>query len=266
MTQANTRPAQSAPASTTLLLVSLGLGLVTIVLINIYMTRVRTEVYGDTFTVYRLTRSLQPGDKVQNIERDLRVVQVPSDFEDAFSTAISPQNVNSFVGQELLRAATAGDVLTYSLYTPLGGAPDDTLIRPGYRKISLPVNYRLVPKDLRPGMYVDLAGAFPLGGDTATPLWIMDRVKVLAVGSHTLADEETEAGRTRRSSNYRTIDIEVLPDEALQLFMITSMSVGDLHLSERNPSDRNVRAEGQINPVLLDMIKRRQAAGGSGSQ
>lgn len=222
------------------------------------MSQVRSDALGQTFTVYRLSRSLQPGDKVQNIDRDLQAVRVPTDFEDAFSTAISPENVNSYLGQEIMRPVTAGDVLMYSLYTPLGGSPDDTLIRPGYRKISLPVNYRLVPKDLRPGMFVDLSGSFPLGGDSATVVWIMDRVKVLAVGSHTLADEETEAGRTRRSNNFRTIDIEVLPDEALQLFMIHNMAVGDMHISERNPSDRNVRAEGQINPALIEMIARRK--------
>ena len=116
----------------------------------------------------------------------------------------------------------------------------------------------MLPGNLQPGMFVDIEAPFSVvdGGSTVLP--VMEYVRVLAVGNVSIVDQEsTRGGRPRNPGSYRTISIEVEPNQATDLSMIQKIAIGDFELHLRNPADQStpkIRAGG-INPEVLRLIE-----------
>lgn len=260
MTQASAlRPGQSQ-SSTTLLLLSIGLGVVSVILLNLYIVQVRNQAAEVSLTFYKLNRSVQPGDRLQR--KDLEEIKIPERFGDSMKGAIVPRDVENYINFPFMQPASQGDILWYALFTDPNKVARDSQITIGKRLISLPVNNKTMPAGLRPGVYVDISAPFSRGGPVPESTLIMERVKVFAVGHHMInPDGDTP---TRPITGFRSITIEVLPEEAIQLSMISKLAIGDFDLQIRHPSERAgvLIPSGGINPDVLKLLKSRQRASG----
>ena len=107
-------------------------------------------------------------------------------------------------------------------------------------------------------MFVDMEAAFRTQfGVQVLP--VMERVKIIALGSKTSYEAATSRISQSRFSN---ITIEVTPDQATQLNLIERTMVGDFDLTVRNPGDIELTKipSGGINPAVVELVERRRPA------
>jgi Flp pilus assembly protein CpaB len=206
-------------------------------------------------------------------KQDVQAVQVPKEYQDSFRGFVDTSGLDARIGDTVQRAADQNEFLTYSLFTlPDGaGANDAGKITPGMRWVKIPVNSRSLPGALKPGMLVDIEAPFDLGGTIPTVLPVMERVKILAMGSLTEADEANGSTAARLTGGFRTITVELSPEEATQMVMVKLATAGEFELQLRNPSDVELRKikRGGINPDVLDLVQQRSrnpAATGTGTK
>ena len=236
--------------STTLIIVALAMGALTVLLTNLYISAVRAEARGERITVYKLTRNVEPGD-VLNPRSDLREVYIPQTFAESMSDAITPAALDNWIDQPILRFAPEGAPLTFDLYTA-EAADFATQIAPGMRGTPLPLNSRDAPGVLRPGMFIDLSMTTTDAQGSPETLPVMQRVRVIAVGG------DTEPGGPGGSS-YSTITVEVRPEEALALQTISAFIGREgFGVSVRNPRDEETDFIG-INPAVQELVGINQA-------
>jgi len=241
--------------NTTLIIVALAMGLIAVVLNSVYISMVRNQARVDSFVVYRMTRSMLPGDTLKR--RDVTEARLPTSFQDAFSNTVDEQTLDLRIGAELRRPVEQGAPLTHDLFTAPEDSDLDRMITVGKRLYPLPVNARMMPGSLRPGMFVDIEAPFRVSGNTAEVLPVMERVKVISVGKRDITDEQLDSrGRAKPIGSYHTISIEVEPAEATQLSTIQTLATGDFHLHLRNPGDDTAPKipTGGINPRVLQLL------------
>ncbi len=260
MSQNPTPGLPGAPApqqgSTRLVVIALIVALAAVILMNIYVEVARTKAAGGSFVIYRVNRSMTPGDTVQ--PRDLEAVEIPERFEDTFDRAVrrNPQTGDATsVGETLLRPIGEKDILTYDHFID---DPQDKLISKierGNRLIALPVEADNLPS-VRPGVKVDIEAPFAGGGRAPDVLTIMENVQVLAVGQRTIIEEQRQDTGSRRTGNYKTISIQVTPDQATQLSRIQKITTGpfELHIRAADDESRPKIPGGGINPIVLRKI------------
>jgi len=259
----NDRRVSGSTGGGKLVLVALGLAIVAVVLTNVYIERVRRQVSQNTFEVYVLARSVAPG--VEFINKDVRKIRLPEQFKSAFDQMgyMDEGGVTTRAGRNSFqRSAAEGEILTYGMFIPPSGTDIDRLIPDGQRMISLPVNSRTAPGALQEGMYVDLEALFRTSSPLPEPITVMERVKVIALGTRTIYDTE-EGTRRRFSRNFQTITILVTPEDATTLTAVRQLAVGEFELHLRNPDDtRHPKIpEGGVNPRLLRLIEQGGPAG-----
>ena len=247
---------QSAAGQTKVVIAAVLLALLAVILVNVYISMVRAADQPGSFTVFRLNVSVKPGDTLRS--SDVTAVKVDKRFADAFKTAVkaNAQGQPFQLGQAFQRAASMNDVLSYNLFEPPTQNRLDLTIDPGKRGVALPVNAQKLPGDIQPGMFVDIAAPFtePNGQTAVWP--VMERVKVLLVGSQSVLDQQNGHNRNATSS-YSTITVEVTPKQALQLSQIQHLAAGEFEINLRNPGDESTPdiPGGGINPQVLQRLK-----------
>jgi Flp pilus assembly protein CpaB len=264
MAESSNNGSGSQQSSVVLLIVSLGLALVAVVAVNLYIFHVKREVEGDSFTVYTLTRTIRPGSKLS--QADVKPVPMPSKYINTFFGpsgigAVDKLDFDSKLakGELFLRAAEQNEFLTHKLFTTDESYKLTTTISPGQRLVFLPINSKMVPGTLAPGMFVDSEARFSKGGAIPDVLTVMERVQVKAVGSKTIADEVDGSGRPRAMGSYQGISIEVSPKEATQLSEIERLAAGEFEIHLRNPIDTltpKITGTLGINPEVLSMVEK----------
>jgi Flp pilus assembly protein CpaB len=254
-----TAPTQKPAGGTTLILTSLGLALAAVIVTNVYIAQIKKQVQGDSFTVYRLTRPVTVGHRLG--KQDIQAVQVPNEYQDSFRGFVDTKGLDARIGDTIKREADQNEFLRYSMFLqPDGaGAGDASNITQGMRWVKIPVNSRSLPGALKPGMLVDIEAPFDLGGTIFTVMPVMERVKILALGSITEADEASGASAARLTGGFRTITVELSPEEATQMVMVKLAAAGEFELLLRNPSDVELRKikRGGINPDVLELVQQR---------
>lgn len=252
MNEANpvARPPQSG-SSPTLIIVAVVLGLVTVVLTNFYINMVRKDVEGRSMHVYRLNRTLEPGERL-NVYKDLIPLSVSDKFResmDAMSVIITnpgdlPVNYHD---QPVTRRVNQSEFLSPSFFTGTGKTVDYQVTQ-GKRGTPLEINSRNAPGLLRPGMYIDISAEFTVPGKKVPQaMRIMERVKVIAVGAVT----DESAGNRR--INFNTITVETEPAEDLALLTIAKFVGKDgFDISIRNPTDMDARIG--VNKQVLGLL------------
>lgn len=247
----NSPPPAGNPGGTKLILVALTLAIAAVIITNVYIAQVKKKVQGESFVVYRLTRSVKPGHRLAR--QDVQEVQMPQQFQDSFRGFVDQTGLESRVGDTIRRAADQNEFLTYQLFTIPDTVNDANQITAGMRLVAIPVNSRTAPGALRPGMFVDIEAPFDTGGVIPIVMPVMERVKVMAMGSLMEGDESTGS---RTLSTYRTITVELSPEEATHMAMIKLAASGDFELQLRNPTDPELRKikRGGINPEVLELV------------
>jgi Flp pilus assembly protein CpaB len=252
---------QQTAGSAKLVIVAVLLAMFAVVMTNFYIEMVRRDVASSSFDVYVLSRSVHPGDRLD--KKITKLESVPDKFRKSFERmgAIDEASLKTRINDKktFKRRASAGDIITFSLFDMPAGKDIDKHITVGLRMISLPINSRTVPGALHEGMYVDIEAGFLTGGAIAESLPVMERVKVIALGKSTVYDIDA-TDRRRRQRSYQTITIEVTPDEATQLRMVQYIMVGEFELHMRNPIDksRSKIPDGGINAAVIQLIDRQR--------
>lgn len=262
---AENNPAGLQPGNPKLVIVAVVLALLAVVLVNVYISMVRAADQPGSFTVFRLNVSVKPGETLQ--QRDVTAVKVDKRFANAFKTAVkaNPQGEPFQLGQTFHRAASMNDVLTYDLFEPRSSERLDLTIDPGQRGVALPVNSQKLPGDIQPGMYVDITAPFHNKSGQMTVLPVIERVKVLLVGSQSALNQQNSQDPAN-TSNYSTITVEVTPKQALELSEIQHMASGEFEINLRNPGDESTPGipGGGINPELLKRLHSAAATSATG--
>jgi len=246
--------------STKLVIIALVIAVVVVLLTNIYIEAIRRQVNESAFEVYVLTRNVQPGDTLQ--ARDIQAQLVPERFKDSFDRlqVIGKDEMALHVSQRdtIMRPSRTGDLVRHTLFRTPGLDDRATEVESGKRLIALPVNSASLPGVLQQGMYVDIEAPFFTGGSQPEVLTIMERVQIIALGTHSYSEYDTDAPSKGPTRSYRTITIEVSPQEATDLAMILQLASGPFHLWIRNPQDTarpKLQKEG-INPKVLELVDR----------
>ena len=244
-----------------LTIVAVLLAIVAVVLTNFYIEMIRREVTEQGFNVYKLTNAMKVGAQLD--KKYVQAVAVPSKFESSFRDlgAINDTDLKLYLTDKapFERPAREGALLVYDMFTAESDRNLDQLIKSGKRWVSLPVNSRTLPGALRVGMFVDIEGSFSVGSALPATLPVMERVEVKALGTRAILDNQDTSRRTS-ARRYQTITIEVPPEDATTLSMVQQLLVGEFELHLRNPADelRPKIPEGGINPLIVDMVIRRQ--------
>ncbi len=246
-----------------LVLIALALAVAAVVMTNLYIAY-HSDVRERSFDVYVLTRSVKAGDSFK--KEDWRTVSFPEKFEPHFDAlgAMNQRDLASWVDKERFRRpARRGAPLTYDLFTSLSEAPLDVTVQKGMVHMDLPVNGRLVPAGVRPGVQVDIEAHLDSGKGIPEVMLVMESVKVVGVDRATMQAEHTARSARRNRSLIRKITIEVEPHLATTLSMIEKIAIGDFELRLRNPDDATRRLKGvppgQINPQLVDLLNELRA-------
>ena len=237
-------PRAAAGSNTTLLIVAVVMALFVVVLTNVYITLVRREVEDQGIVVYRLKRDVTPGYKIR--EQDLEQVRIPKAFAEYGSEYIKPADLPNQLGRAVLSGAKQGSPFTTQLFTK-DSQQLDFQIAEGMRGCPLPISSRTAPGILRPGMYIDLYATFPMPGQLPKTLAVMERVKVVAVGSVTEGDESD------RRISYSTVTVEVDPEAAKALLAISKF-IGREGFDPLVRQPRDTSGLTGINPEVLKLV------------
>jgi Flp pilus assembly protein CpaB len=254
---AQTPNTQAPPGSNRLVIIAAAVAVVAVIVVNLYVAMIKRQVQEGEFTVYRLTTTLKPGDKLS--DNDVEPVRMPKSYRSSFDGMVLEESggaddaLTAQLGQRIKIPAQRNQFLTYSLFTNPSDIQLDTRINPNMRLVALPVNPRTLPGSLQPGMSVDIEAQFPGGSINVLP--VMENVKVFAVGKESIADE-SGSGRSQR--NFSTISLQVTPEEATSLEKIKKLVLGDFELHLRNPNDNSTPKipDGGINPAVLRLLDR----------
>jgi len=239
-------------ANVPLIIIAVALGLITVIATNWYVRKIQTQISMDMITVYKLNRSVEPGQTLR--PADVTSIQIPTQFKDTYVDgmgAITEDALSVQADRKFQRYANTSALLTWDLFTPPGqGGAEAVNLADGHRAVPIPVSTETAPAFLEPGMTVDInATLTPPGRKTATML-IMERVRVIAVGGRTRAAPEA------RNRSYNTITIEVTPEESRALSTIQRYAEDQkFQILYRDSGDTQIEIESAtVNPEVLRLL------------
>lgn len=253
----NTNP--SAPAgSGQLVLIGLVIAVVAVILMNVYVEMRVAAEREDTVTFFRFDEPMDPGEEIDASK--LKQVQVPVSLQEAFgSNAVRedpdrPGEPRDGDGQILNEDVVAGQFLAYSLFRSNNTA---ALRPPAYRgldEITLNIDSKKQPTNLRTGDFVDLYASVPLNRSNEY-MRIMEYVKVVNLG-----DRIQDTGSRTKSNKYGSITFYVDPALSGKLYDIQERISGKtFNVTRRDPQDKKPRelktgGSKEINERVLDIL------------
>ena len=252
--------------STTLILVAAGVALLAVLAVNLYVEYVKRTNTPDTMTIYRLRVPVETGERLK--EKVLVPMQVPREFDAALGHPVQAYQLANYLADDppkrFTRPGAENAVLTHQMLTETDLERLDFEITPQFRFVAFPVDTSRVPGQVTPEMRVDLVGQFVVDGRLEW-LPVMDNVEVKLVGNWS-AQQEADTVGSRGGGRYKTLTVQVTPEQALALQNIRQLAAGDFIVFLRSPSDDEtpLSKTEAINPVLLRMIGE-GGSGGAGS-
>jgi hypothetical protein len=236
-----------------LLLIALGLGLIVVVIYNVHIYRVRQEGRGQTIRLLRVTRDLEPGDKI-GVD-DVVVKPVAKQYQSSLGSVVDAENLDFAIGSTVNTAVGKDQWLQWGHITDTGTKSDNE-ISPGNVGLGVPLDSRMVPGDiLRPNARVHIVGLLPVGGSLKT-FRIIEGVRVVAVAGAGLQPAKTmdRAARAEKGPrSYRSISIEVAQDVSLEFANVLTHVSGSCWVELVSSRERNSKNWGRINPLLKEL-------------
>jgi len=230
--------------------VSLGLGLVVVVIYNVHMYNVRKENRGKTVELIRVTRRIDPGEKLK--EEDLEVRALPQQYEGSLGNVVPGENLDLAVGETVNRGLEKNSWLLWSYITGRDMSKPSNEIGPGNVAITVPLDSKMVPGDiLRTNDQVNILGMFGDKGALKT-YRILRGVRVLGIGGAGINPGKVETPNRlyKGQRTYRSITIELPEDVSLQLANVLTHVSGGCWVELRRTGDGNPREFNRINPEL----------------
>lgn len=232
-----------------LLLVALGLGLVVVVIYNVHIYNVRRENRGQTIELLRVTRRIDPGEKLK--KEDLEIRALPQQYEGSLGNVVRGDELNLAVGETVNQILEKNSWLLWDYITGSGPLRPSNQIGPGKVAITVPLDSKMVPGDiLRTNDQVNILAM--IGEKESLKTYrILKGVRVLGIGGLTGLGRAEKSGRTvRRMRTYRSITIELSESVSLQLANVLTHVSGGCWVELRRTGDGNAREFGIINPEL----------------
>lgn len=222
----------------------------------------KARIQGGTYDMYliQVTRDLAENDKItDDVIKEVKIRR----FRNANDSGreVEYEKRNMVLGREVRSLVQAGTLLQWSdLKTSLssGRSGLTSLIRPGYRAISIPVDaVSSITGLVQPNNYVDLIGTFRFPDargdsslDTIT-LTILQRVRVIATGTD-MGLLVGSGNQEMRSRGFSTVTLELTPKEVEMIIFATQK--GRISLSLRNYEESAVTK--QLQSVNWDYLQK----------
>lgn len=204
-----------------------------VVLQYLYMLRFEEEASGGS--KIELLVATQPIQRGQPITAEaLGTRAVPQAYVD--ERAIRASDRDKVLN---LRAAATVPVLQTLAWTDLIATADDqrdlsALVQPGNRALPIRLEATESLQLIRPGDFVDILGIF---GQSRSATVLLQRVLVLAVGTHTTIEQAADNQQTpRRAGSLLTVSVSLRESQLLAL----AEDVGELAAVVRNPDDQKI--------------------------
>jgi len=258
------KSAESWVPSGGVLAVAIASALVAAILINLYMSHVKSAYENGAKTVLQVKDAVEANTPIQ--DSNLKEVKIPVPLLGAFEKAIKAEDRQSLVKKKSPHKLYADQILFYYDFLDTGIAEPER-VKPGFELIS--INIQQVSSHvtlLQPGAYVKL---YLEPGDSADPKRmeitdttpIMDNVQVRAVGGST-------APRTEGKRDADEIEIQVKSDQVMPLVQLQNLTRTKRFYVTVLPSASSTTAT--IDPVITPEAKillakmRALAPGGKG--
>lgn len=251
-------PATGPAGSGQLVIIGFVIAIIAVILMNVYVEMRVSAQEEKTVTFFKFKDDMKAGETIE--ASDLTPVKIPKSMEKAFGLSAVREDSNrpgkplDGLGNQLNDAVSAEQLLTSNL---LFGAGRKSVRDPadrGLDEITLNIDSKKQPTNLRPGDYVDLYASIPLNRNTEY-MRVMEYVKVVNLG-----DRVQEAGARSKSNKYGSITIYVDPDLSSKLFDIQKRVSGqEFNVTRRDPQDKEPRelktgGSKEINERVLDIL------------
>jgi hypothetical protein len=253
------QPNSSAPAgSGQLVVIGLVVAVIAVILMNVYVEMRVKASQEETVTYFRFDDDMKVGDEIQM--SDLESFEIPKSLQKAFGTNAVPEDPQApgrpLDGEfsTLNESVVKGQMLSFSQFRSRDSA---ALRDPAYRgldEITLNIDSKEQPPNLRPGDLVDLYASVPLNRNTEF-MRVMEYVRVVDLG-----DRVQESGSSSRNNKYGSITIYVDPELTNKLFDIQKRVDGQtFNVTRRDPQDRKPReldtgGSKEINKRVLEIL------------
>ena len=234
-----------------LLLVSLGLGLVVVVIYNVHIASVRNAARGQSIELIALARDVDAGEKLK--AEDLEIRTVPKQYQESLGTVATSEDLQSVIGQTVNRSLEKGHWLQWEYTISGGGVAPSSTIKSGSVAIAIPLDSKLSPGDiLRPNDRVNILGM--IGGKACR---ILKGVTVLAVGGGGRDPSRVEKTNvsTRAPKTYNSITVELPEDVSLQWANLLTHVNGGCWVELRPANDPPSSDFNRINPELKKLAE-----------
>lgn len=243
-----------------LVLVGAVLGIVAVVMTNLYITGVEEAQVSRSYVKLAANVSYGKGETIN--PENLEIVDLPENFGPLSEVAVEfTPALEAWFNEKNITATQDIAAGSFLLYEHMMDTPEQrfaVMIREGYRAITIPVDTTsAVSYFVEPGSNVDVLATLSLpnltqprrdslgsNGVAATAgaaerlvtKTILQNIPVLAVGQATTRGSYLGAAQ----SGYPTVTFEVTPEQAEILTFTLSQSDGGLNLVLRNPADQAV--------------------------
>jgi len=235
------------------LVVAIGAALVAAILVNVYISYVKSEYEAGAKDVLQMKEDVEEGTPLQ--DRHLRVVMLPKPFVPAMKQAIDVKDKNSSViGKKAPRRMYPGEFLFYPDFIPDPTREQIADVPKGYSLITIPISGETPGAQLQPGAFVTIYGDFNVGGDSRRQdvqvLRVVDNVRVKLVGG-----SAEPVGEKNRS--YNDISIIIRQTQAQQLLQIQrALPSKRFTITLAHRPEGPESAEPEVDRQVLDLIEK----------
>ena len=237
------KPAGAQSGNTVLVIVALVMGLVTVLLTNVYIRQIRQEAEGREMRVWILLKNMELGEKLK-ASKHLRAESVPEKFKDTYSGRVD--KLDNYDGRSFEQPAREGAILTTAMFVE-GDGQRQLEVPEGQRAVVLPISSRIAPGMLRPGTFIDIHASFTTPGQPPRIHWVLQKAKVAAVGTR------TAEGSSSGSRSFSTITIFV--DEAqTEAILTVNRFVGEKGFDITLLNPLTPRRHLGVNPEVLAIL------------
>lgn len=248
----------AAVGSGSLVMIGFVIALVAVILMNFYVEMRVNAQNEQTVTFFRFSAEQSAGKQITNAQ--LQPVEIPVSLAEAFGQgAVKEDSPGSGrpadgIGFKLNQAVVKGEFLRSSLFMNINSATARDSETAGLDEISLNIDSKKQPPNLRPGDRVDLWASVG-SGRSSQYMRVMEYVRVVNLGERV---SDSGADQNRSSSKYGAITIYVEPELSGNLLDIQDRVNGrTFDVTRRDPQDavpRELQKGGseEINKRVLD--------------
>jgi pilus assembly protein CpaB len=171
------------------------------------------------------------------------------------SDAVAADAAAEVAGRRLQRALRSGEAVTASALEPISAPSLSSLIEPGLRAVTIPVDETSAAAGLlAPGDLIDLllvTRSLDADSPAASVRPLLQAVRVVATGRQTERRhaQAREAGANETEPSFATVTLHVRPDDAQRILL--AQRIGELAVVVRTPGDSTTGTAAAVDSAAL---------------